>query len=364
MRWEDERYVRIYTRDTGDMILMGWEARALFYEIIRKADRAGILDLGKAGKSCLGDFLHMPQDVVDRLLPILVENEMIVETPTALIVRNYIDAQEAVSTPASRQRYSREYRRDMIRRGLAPGQRDCAVYFVQSEDGGPIKIGRAEDVAHRLLQLQTSRPDKLVLLAAAPATFDEERRIQEAFAQHRVKGEWFSPVPGLLNLAKSVSSLGSIPCDLSQFVTSLSVPCLAVPSRTVSVSESSIPLPAPDRSKLGAKSAHDWYEFFKAKWWQARGRQYGQGEADAKGEGRLHDVLQSLPPAERAADWDARERMVAEFLAKGDPRTAGAGWSFSFFVSEFNGLRIPAEKRPKPEPRPGQPRPVHHPRLG
>jgi hypothetical protein len=253
VRWEDERYVRIYTRDTGDMILMGWEARALFYEIIRKADRAGILDLGKAGKACLGNFLHMPQEVVDRLLPILLENEMVVETPTALIVRNYIEAQEAVSTPASRQRYSREYRRDMIRRGLAPGQRDCAVYFVQSEDGGPIKIGRAEDVAHRLLQLQTSRPDKLVLLAAAPATFEDERKIQDAFAQHRVKGEWFSPVPGLLDLVKSISSLGSIPRDLSRFVTSLSVPCLAVPSRAVSVSGSSLPLPASDQSKPRAR---------------------------------------------------------------------------------------------------------------
>ena len=233
MRWEEERYVRIYTRDTGDMILMGWEARALFYEIIRKADRAGILDLGKSGKACLGTFLHMPQEVVDRLLPILVENEMVIETPTALIVRNYIEAQESVSTPASRQRYSREYRRDMIRRGLAPNQRDCAVYFVQSEDGGPIKIGRADDVAHRLQQLQTSRPDKLVLLAAAPGTFDDERKIQEAFAQHRVKGEWFSPVMGLLELVKSISSHGSIPRDLSQFVTSLSVPYLSVPIRAV-----------------------------------------------------------------------------------------------------------------------------------
>jgi hypothetical protein len=99
---------------------------------------------------------------------------------------------------------------------------------------------------------------------------------------------------------------------------------------------------------------HDWYEFFKARWWEVKGRQYGQGTADAKGAGRLHEVLESLPLAERAADWDARERMVAEFLAKGDPATAGAGWSFAFFVSTFNGLRIPPEKRPRVR-RPGQP---------
>ena len=30
MRWEDERYVRVYTRDTPEWCLLSWEARALF----------------------------------------------------------------------------------------------------------------------------------------------------------------------------------------------------------------------------------------------------------------------------------------------------------------------------------------------
>lgn len=114
-------------------------------------------------------------------------------------------------------------------------------------------------------------------------------------------------------------------------------------------------LSASDQSNQRAKGAHDWYEFFRAEWWKAKGRQYGQGSADAKGEGRLHETLESLPPEERAEDWAARERMVGEFLAKDDKRTVEAGWSFSFFASVFNGLRVPPEKRPKPQA-PGQPK--------
>jgi hypothetical protein len=117
---------------------------------------------------------------------------------------------------------------------------------------------------------------------------------------------------------------------------------------------SSPSLPASDQSNGHAKSAHDWYEFFKARWWEVKGRQYGQGTADAKGEGRLHEVLEGLLADDRAADWDARERMVGEFLSKADQRTIDAGWSFSFFVSVFNGLRIPPEQRPRVR-RPGQP---------
>ena len=49
MRWEDERYVRFYTRDTPEFLAMSWLARALFGLIMRKVDRAGILVVGRLG---------------------------------------------------------------------------------------------------------------------------------------------------------------------------------------------------------------------------------------------------------------------------------------------------------------------------
>src|SRR4051794_1870175 len=50
LRWEDERYVRFYVRDTTDWLMLSWKAQGLFGLILRKVDRAGVLDLGKLGK--------------------------------------------------------------------------------------------------------------------------------------------------------------------------------------------------------------------------------------------------------------------------------------------------------------------------
>ena len=58
MRWEDENYVRLYTRDTTDWKLLSWEARALFVLLMRKLDRAGILELGRqsGGQAALSEL--------------------------------------------------------------------------------------------------------------------------------------------------------------------------------------------------------------------------------------------------------------------------------------------------------------------
>lgn len=100
---------------------------------------------------------------------------------------------------------------------------------------------------------------------------------------------------------------------------------------------------------VNVKSAYDWLTYFQARYWELKGRQYGRGESDARALGALGTLLGSLPNEQRAGDWEARARIVEEFLASSDARTVSNGWSFSFFVSSFRGLAIPPEKRPKPE---------------
>ncbi len=126
------------------------------------------------------------------------------------------------------------------------------------------------------------------------------------------------------------------------------------PAETLSLSPdlssgSSLPLsaPDPDRSNGRAKSAHDWIEFFKVRYREKTGQFYGHGAVDGKAEGNLGDLLTTLPGPQRAEDWEARERIVGEFLARTDPRTVSAGWPFAFFVTDFRALAIPPEKRPK-----------------
>lgn len=103
----------------------------------------------------------------------------------------------------------------------------------------------------------------------------------------------------------------------------------------------------------GAKTAHDWLTYFNARFFAAKGRQRGCS-SDAKATANLADLLAALPDTERAEDWDARERIVDEFLARTDQRTAEAGWKFAFFVASFDGLRLPPDKRPTVRDGPGK----------
>jgi hypothetical protein len=112
MRWEDERYVRIYTRDTPDWLALGWEAQALFVFTTRKCDRAGILELGRSGTRGLAALVVMPLEVVERALPILLSDGCVQMNGTTLVIPNFIEAQETPQSDAQRQREARARARD------------------------------------------------------------------------------------------------------------------------------------------------------------------------------------------------------------------------------------------------------------
>ena len=45
MDFPNERYVRLYTRETTTWRLLGWEGQALLPQVLRLVDRSGVLDL-------------------------------------------------------------------------------------------------------------------------------------------------------------------------------------------------------------------------------------------------------------------------------------------------------------------------------
>lgn len=118
MRWEDERYVRVYTRDTGEWLALGWEAQALFLFALRKADRAGIVHTGKARARGLAAMAGMPLAVVDVTLPLLLADGCVRESDGGYIIPNFIRAQEVSISDAQRKRDQRERDRD---KALAAG---------------------------------------------------------------------------------------------------------------------------------------------------------------------------------------------------------------------------------------------------
>lgn len=114
MNWSDERYVRVYTRDTPDWVALGWEAQALFLLILRKVDRAGVLDLGKSGEPGMADLLRMPIEIFDQALAKLLKDGCVTRSHTLsqLVVPNFLSAQEARQSDRQRQHETRARRRD------------------------------------------------------------------------------------------------------------------------------------------------------------------------------------------------------------------------------------------------------------
>lgn len=113
MRWEDERYVRLYTRDTPDWLALGWEARLVFYELLRKVDRAGVIPWGRSRERGLAVLLHLPTEIVETGLAALVSDGCIMTSDTQVVIPNFLHAQECKKSDAERKREQRE--RDRIR---------------------------------------------------------------------------------------------------------------------------------------------------------------------------------------------------------------------------------------------------------
>lgn len=83
---------------------------------------------------------------------------------------------------------------------------DNWTYFVQSVDGGPVKIGfTSKHPEERLGGLQTGSPTKLRIVGLLPV--NRERELHKRFAKDHSHGEWFNPSKELLAFIDAEASL-------------------------------------------------------------------------------------------------------------------------------------------------------------
>lgn len=204
MRWEDERYVRFYTRDTPEFLALSWHARGLLGLIMRKVDRAGILPVGKLGLRGVAVVVGGPWTEVEGPLRELIDDGCVrfEEESARVVLPNFLDAQEAKQSDAARKRASRERARDGAREEDSVGY----IYVVRSAGTGQIKIGFSTAWESRLRGMATDHGsvlDPLLVIVGRPS---EERELHARFAALRTHGEWFSPGAEILTMVSARSA--------------------------------------------------------------------------------------------------------------------------------------------------------------
>lgn len=140
MVWSDERYVRIYTRDTADWQCLSFLAQGLFCLLLRKVDRAGVLQLGRSGHKAVAIAIgHAHQwPMLEPALEELLADGCIEIVDGNLVVPNFLDAQEAEASDKARAKKYREVRRDTHRSGVVTTPRSTqAPLLAESQNVTP-----------------------------------------------------------------------------------------------------------------------------------------------------------------------------------------------------------------------------------
>lgn len=71
------------------------------------------------------------------------------------------------------------------------------IYFIQSGEGGPIKVGYVEGLTRSAIEfrvglLQVGNPEPLKVLATMAGGRAEERELHKRFRAGHIRGEWFN----------------------------------------------------------------------------------------------------------------------------------------------------------------------------
>jgi hypothetical protein len=116
VNFEDEHYVRIYTRDTKTWLRWGWEGQAVFALTARKLDALGRLSVDDPVAD-VALLTGMPEDVVRVGLKRVLASGALVAHEGYLECPNWIDGQTATKSDSAR---CREYRARLKARRVIP----------------------------------------------------------------------------------------------------------------------------------------------------------------------------------------------------------------------------------------------------
>lgn len=113
MDFSNERYVRLYVRETTTFRLLTWEGQALMPHILRLVDRSGVLELGDVNPidALILALPRWPAEVIGNGLTDLVQRKVVELAEDAILWPRFIKAQETPDSSAKRNKEWRETKR-------------------------------------------------------------------------------------------------------------------------------------------------------------------------------------------------------------------------------------------------------------
>jgi hypothetical protein len=110
VNYDDEDYVRLYTRDTITWKMLGWQGQTVLLHMLKgKFDRSGVFVTGRHAPSrAVTAVLDLPHDVVESGLQKLLDEEVWVLGDGCIVWPNYVSAQNSRRSDRARQRDQRQ----------------------------------------------------------------------------------------------------------------------------------------------------------------------------------------------------------------------------------------------------------------
>lgn len=114
MNWSDERYVRLFIRDTVTWKSLKFEGQTVLMHVLRKLDRAGVLDIGSTDPvEAVHLVTDIPIDFARIGLKRCIDCGVLEVDGDRILMPNYLDAQESIASNAARVRKYRARQKDL-----------------------------------------------------------------------------------------------------------------------------------------------------------------------------------------------------------------------------------------------------------
>lgn len=134
--YEDEPYVRLYTRRTAAWKALPWEARAVYHELLRDLDRAGVIPLdGLPPAEAAAALTGYPPEVCERGVTALLLRGWLRDDPSrgCLVDPEHLARETARRSDKARAKEYRERRRNGTSSpGVEPASQDVTDRHIES----------------------------------------------------------------------------------------------------------------------------------------------------------------------------------------------------------------------------------------